>query len=300
MKFTAFIVALAAAAGSAAAVGQTTDTLKKLKSTGEITVGVREAAGALSYFVGDGVYAGYHVEICQRIIANLEKTVGRKLEVKYQTVTGQNRIPLLQNGTIDMECGSTTNNATRQNEVSFLYTTFVEEVRMAVKGSSGITSVAQLSGKTITVPAGTTAVQHVRKHKRATGVQFKEVFGKDMPECFILLDSGRADAWVLDGAILAANIATARNPADFKIVGEVFSVEPIAIMVRKDDAPFKKVGDDTLRGLAKSGELAKLWDKWFLQPIPPKNIRIGYAISANTREAWKNLNTKPMEEYVLK
>jgi len=250
--------------------------------------------------LGDGKYTGYHVEICQRILANLEKAAERKLEVKYQPVTSQNRIPLVQNGTVDIECGSTTNNATRQKDVAFVVTTFVEEVRIAVKANSGITSVAQLSGKTVATTTGTTSVQTLRKNKRATGVEFKEIFGKDHSDSFLLLESGRADAFVMDGSILAGNIATAKKPSDFKIVGEVLSVEPIAIMIRKEDPLLKRLADDTVKGMIKSGEMNKLWTKWFLSPIPPKNTKVGLALSASTKAAWDNPNDKPMEEYAQK
>ena len=276
------------------------DTLAKVKASGSVTMGVRDSSGALSYTLGDGKYTGYHVEICQAILADLEKAVGKKIEIKYQSVTSQNRIPLVQNGTVDIECGSTTNNATRQKDVSFAHTTFVEEVRIAVKANSGITSIAQLNGRSVATTTGTTSVQTLRKNERATGVDFKEVLGKDHSESFLLLESGRADAFVMDGSILAGNIATAKNPADFKIVGEVLSVEPIAIMMRKDDPAFKKLADETIAGLAKSGALAKLYDKWFMQPIPPKNTRVGLAASDGIKAAWSTPNDKPMEDYAKK
>ena len=276
------------------------DTLAKVKASGSVTMGVRDSSGALSYTLGDGKYTGYHVEVCQAILADLEKAVGKKIEIKYQSVTSQNRIPLVQNGTVDIECGSTTNNATRQKDVSFAHTTFVEEVRIAVKANSGITSIAQLNGKNVATTTGTTSVQTLRKNERATGVDFKEVFGKDHSESFLLLESGRADAFVMDGSILAGNIALAKNPADFKIVGEVLSVEPIAIMMRKDDPAFKKLADETIAGLAKSGALAKLYDKWFMQPIPPKNTRVGLAASDGIKAAWATPNDKPMEDYAKK
>ena len=297
LKLAALTIALLASSG---AFAQASDTVAKVKASGVITMGVRDSSGALSYTLGDGKYAGFHVEICQRVIANLEKAVGRKLEIKYLPVTSQNRIPLVQNGTVDIECGSTTNNATRQKDVSFLPTTFVEEVRIAVKANSGITSIAQLNGKNVATTTGTTSVQTLRKNERAQGIDFKEVFGKDHSDSFLLLESGRADAFVMDGSILAGNIATAKNPADFKIVGEVLSVEPIAIMVRKDDAALKKIGEDTIKGLIKTGEINKLWDKWFMQPIPPKNSRVGLAVSESTKAAWANPNDKPMEDYAKK
>jgi glutamate/aspartate transport system substrate-binding protein len=279
---------------------QASDTVAKVKASGTVTMGVRDSSGALSYTLGDGKYAGFHVEVCHRILDNLEKAAGKKLDIKYLPVTSQNRIPLVQNGTVDIECGSTTNNATRQKDVAFALTTYVEEVRIAVKANSGITSINQLNGKNVVTTTGTTSVQHLRKHERANGVDFKEVFGKDHAESFLLLEAGRADAFVMDGQILAGNIALAKNPADFKIVGEVLSVEPIAIMLRKDDPAFKKLADDTIRDLAKSGELAKIYDKWFVQPIPPKNTRVGLPASDTTKAAWATPNDKPMEEYAKK
>jgi glutamate/aspartate transport system substrate-binding protein len=263
-------------------------------------MGVRDSSGALSYTLGDGKYAGFHVELCQRIIGNVEKAVGRKVDVKYQSVTSQNRIPLVQNGTVDIECGSTTNNAARQKDVSFAVTTYVEEVRIAVKANSGITSIAQLKDRNVATTTGTTSVQLLRRHERANGVDFKEIFGKDHADSFLLLESGRADAFVMDGQILAGNIAASKSPADFRIVGEVLSVEPIAIMIRKDDPAFKKLADDTLRDLMKSGEIAKLYDKWFVQPIPPKNTRVGLPVSEATKAVWASPNDKPVEDYAKK
>ncbi|MDI9329734.1 MAG: amino acid ABC transporter substrate-binding protein [Alphaproteobacteria bacterium] len=294
------LLSLACAALLATPFVASANTLEKVKASGTITMGVRDSSGALSYTLGDGKYAGYHVEICQRIIEQAEKAVGRKLQTNYVSVTSQNRIPLTQNGTVDIECGSTTNNAARQRDVSFAVTTYVEEVRIAVKANSGITSINQLNGKNVATTTGTTSVQHLRRHERGAGVDFKEVYGKDHAESFLLLESGRADAFVMDGQILAGNIASAKNPGDFRIVGEVLSVEPIAIMMRKDDPAFKKVADDTIRGLAQSGELAKIYDKWFVQPIPPKNTRVGLPASDITKAAWAGLNDKPMEDYVKK
>ncbi|MFG6489846.1 amino acid ABC transporter substrate-binding protein [Roseateles sp. BYS78W] len=276
------------------------DTLKKIKDSGTITMGVRESSG-LSYTIGDGKYVGYHIDVCEQVVRDLRRQLGLSgLTVKYQPVTSANRIPLTVNGTVDLECGSTTNNLARQKDVAFAVTTYVEEVRIAVKAKSGITSINQLNGKTVATTTGTTSVQTLRKHERATGVDFKEVYGKDHADSFLLLDSGRADAFVMDGSILAKNIATSKNPADFKIVGEVLSVEPIAIMMRKDDPAFKKAVDDSIKAMMKSGELAKIYDKWFMQPIPPTNTKIGLPLSAATKEAWANPNDKPMEDYAKK
>ena len=297
LKFAALSIALLVSGG---AFAQANDTIAKAKASGVVTMGVRDSSGALSYTLGDGKYAGYHVEICQRILANLEKAAGRTLEIKYLPVTSQNRIPLVQNGTVDIECGSTTNNATRQKDVAFALTTYVEEVRIAVKANSGITSLAQLTGKNVATTTGTTSVQLLRKHERAASVDFKEVFGKDHSDSFLLLESGRADAFVMDGQILAGNIATSKNPADYKIVGEVISVEPIAIMMRKDDPAFKKMADDTIREMIKSGDMAKTYDKWFVLPIAPKNTRVGLPATEATKQVWATPNDKPVEEYAKK
>jgi glutamate/aspartate transport system substrate-binding protein len=277
------------------------DTLAKIKSSESVTMGVRESSGALSYALGDGRFAGFHVEVCERALSDIQRQLGlSKMSIKYVPVTSQNRIPLTQNGTIDIECGSTTNNATRQKDVAFAVTTYVEEVRIATKANSGITSINQLNGRKVATTTGTTSVQHLRKHERASGVNFEEIFGKDHADSFLLLESGRADAFVMDGSILAGNIANAKNPADFRIVGEVLSVEPIAIMMRKDDPAFKKAVDDSIRRMMKDGTLAKLWTKWFESPIPPRNVKVGLALSESTKAAWANPNERPMEDYARK
>jgi glutamate/aspartate transport system substrate-binding protein len=264
-------------------------------------MGVRESSGALSYTLGDGKYVGYHVDVCENVLRSIRKQLGlSSLTVRYQLVTSQNRIPLVQNGTVDLECGSTTNNVARQKDVAFAVTTFVEEVRIAVKANSGIRSINQLNGKSVATTTGTTSVQLLRRHERASGVDFKEVFGKDHADSFLLLESGRADAFVMDGQILAGSIAKAKNPADFKIVGEVLAVEPIAIVLRKDDPAFKKAVDDSLVAMMKSGELAKLWDKWFMLPIPPSNTKVGLPVNAATKAAWAQPNDKPAEDYLKK
>ena len=297
--FSAALIVAAIAATPAFA--QDAGTLKKIKDSGSVTMGVRESSGGLSFTLGDGKFAGFHVELCERVLADIRKQLGMsQLNIKYQPVTSQNRIPLMQNGTIDIECGSTTNNTARQKDVAFAVTTFVEEVRIATKANSGITSISQLNGRNVATTTGTTSVQLLRKHERATGVDFKEVFGKDHADSFLLLESGRADAFVMDAQILAGLIAKSKTPGDYKIVGEVLNVEPINIMMRKDDPALKKAVDDSLIKLMKSGEIAKIYDKWFMQPIPPANVRIGLPASDATRAAWANPNDKPAEDYAKK
>ena len=286
------------AAGSAFA--QAGDTLAKIKSSGSVTLGVRESSG-LSYTLGNGKYVGFHTEMAEHIISDIRKQLGlAALETKYQPVTSQNRIPLVTNGTVDLECGSTTNNATRQKDVAFAVTTYVEEVRMVVKANSGIASIKDLNGKSVATTTGTTSVQTLRKNERAGGIDFKEVYGKDHADSFLMLETGRADAFIMDGSILAANISKSKNPADFKIVGEVLSVEPIACMLRKDDPAFKKAVDDSIKRQIADGSLAKLYDKWFMQPIPPANVKVGLPLSEATKEAWAHPNDKPMDAYEIK
>lgn len=295
------LLVAAALAAAFAAPAFANDTLAKIKSSGTVTMGVRESSGVLSYTLGDGKYTGYHVEICQRVLADIQKSLGLpKLEIKYQPVTSQNRIPLVQNGTVDIECGSTTNNTARQRDVAFAVTTFIEEVRMAVKANSGIQSIKDLNGRTVATTTGTTSVQTLRKHERAAGLDFKEVFGKDHADSFLLLESGRADAFVMDGSLLAGLIARSKNPADFKIVGEVLSVEPIAIMMRKDDPAFKKAVDDSIIAMMKSGELAKIYDKWFMQPTPPNGVVMNMPMSEALKAAIANPNDRPAEAYAVK
>ena len=293
------LAVMALAAGGAFA--QANDTLAKIKSSGAVTMGVRDSSGALAYTIGDGKYVGFHTEMSERILADIQKQLGLpKLDIKRQLVTSQNRVPLVQNGTVDLECGSTTNNATRQKDVAFAVTTYVEEVRIAVKANSGINSIKDLNGKNVVTTTGTTSVQTLRKNERAQGIDFKEVMGKDHADSFLLLESGRADAFVMDGQILAGNIAKSKAPADFKIVGDALSVEPIACMLRKDDPAFLKAVDDSIKRQIADGSLAKLYDKWFMQPIPPTNTKVGLPLSEATKAAWASPNNKPMEDYVKK
>jgi len=296
MKKTLLALALTAMSMGAA---HAEDTLTKIKASGTISLGVRDSS-ALSYTLGNDKYVGFHTEMAERIIADLGKATGKKLEIKFTLVTSQNRIPLVQNGTVDLECGSTTNNAARQKDVDFAYTTYVEVVRIAVHANSGIKSIKDLNGRSVATTTGTTSVQTLRKNERAQGIDFKEVYGKDHADSFLLLESGRADAFVMDGSILAKNIASSKNPAEFKIVGEELSVEPIACMVRKDDAAFLKAVDDSIVRQIKDGSLAKLYDKWFMQPIPPTNRSLNLPMSEATKAAWANPNNKPMEDYAKK
>ena len=295
MKKQLLAIAIAAiAAGGAQA--QATDTLAKVKASGKIVMGVRESSAPLSYTLGDGKFTGYHVELCERIIKDLAPAA----KIEYTPVTSANRIPLVQNGTVDIECGSTTNNAARQKDVAFGLTTYVTEVRTAVKANSGIKSINQLNGRSVSTTTGTTSVALLRKHERATGVDFKEVYGKDHADSFLLLESGRADAFVMDDNILAGLIAGSKSPKDYMIVGETLNVEPIAIMMRKDDPAMKKAVDAEISKMMKSGDLDKLYAKWFMTPIPPKNTSVNLPMGEVMKGLVKAPADKPAEDYNAK
>jgi len=274
--------------------------LNKVKESRQITMGVRDSSGALSYTLGDGRYVGYHLDVCRRIVENLEKVIGHRIDIKYQSVTSQNRIPLLENGQIDMECGSTTNNTARQSIVSFLTTVYVEEVRIAVKASSNIYKVSDLKGRNIAVTTGTNSIQLLREHPNFNGSAVNLLFGKDHRDSFLLLETGRADAFVMDSQILAGNIANSVDPSGYRLLPDVLNVEPIGIMIRKSDISFKKFADDTIRQLVRSGEMLSMYEKWFQQPLPPKNIRLFLPPNRSTLAAWESLNDLPVERFSYK
>jgi len=298
MKKHVMVLALAAL-GCAGAFAQANDTLAKIKASGSISLGVRDSS-ALSFTLGNGKYVGFHTEMAERIIDDLSKQLGKKINIVYTPVTSQNRIPLVQNGTVDLECGSTTNNLARQKDVDFAYNTYMEVVRIAVKASSGIKDLKDLNGKTVATTTGTTSVQILRKNERAQGIDFKEIMGKDHADSFLLLESGRADAFVMDASILAANISKAKNPKDFAIVGPELSVEPIACMARKGDAEFLKAVNASIARQVQDGSLAKLYDRWMMQPVPPNNVSLNLPLSDATKAAWANLNNRPAEDFVKK
>lgn len=291
------LIASAAFCMASVSVAQTVDTLAKIKSSGVITMGVRETAGVLSYSPAAGQYTGYQIDICKKIINNIETAIEKKVDVHHQLVTAQNQIPLVSNGTVDIVCGVTTNNLTRQESVAFVNTTFLESIRMLVKANSGIESISDLNGKTVVTTVGATTVQLLRKNQRAGNIQFKELYGKDHADCFLMLDTGRADAFILDSSILTGLRARSRNPENFKVVGESLSTEPIAIMIAKGDAAFKKIADDTVVQISRSGELNQLYAKWFMQPTPPANVTMNMPMSEEMKSLIANPNDKPVEEY---
>ena len=280
------------------AFAQDAGTLKKVRETGVVTLGIRESSYPLSYLDEKQQPVGYHIDICNRIVDAVKARLKLPaLKVQHQPVTSQNRIPLVANGTVDLECGSTTNNEARQKQVAFAPTTFVTHVRMAVKKASGIQSLGQLHGKPVATTTGTTSVQLMRAHEKGKGIDFKEVYGRDHADAFLMLETDRAVAFVMDDNLLAGLIASSKAPNDYAIVGEVLSVEPIAIMLRRDDPDFKKLVDDAVKGLMKGGEIDKLYARWFMAPIPPKNVNMNFPMSAALKALIKSPSDAPAESF---
>lgn len=269
------------------------DTLQKIKDTGTITIGHRESSIPFSYLDGNQKPVGYSMELCNKIVDAVKKELKMPaLVTKLTPVTSQTRIPLMTNGTIDLECGSTTNSLERQKQVAFGVTTFVSSVRMVVKADSGIKTLDDLNGKAVATTTGTTSDRYIKQNEKGHNIDVKNVYGKDHAESFLMVETGRASAFVMDEVLLAGFVANAKNPKDFAIVGPALSTEPYGIMLRKDDPQFKALVDKTLSGLMKSGEINKIYAKWFTSAIPPKNVNLNLPMNAQLQEAIKNPNDK--------
>ena len=232
-------------------------------------------------------------ELCMRVVDAVKAELKMpNLKVNMQPITSSNRIPLLQNGTIDIECGSTTNSVQRQQQVAFGPTYFVINVTAAVKKNSGINTLADLNGKSISTTSGTTSVPLLKGYEKTKNVDVKEIYGKDHAESFLLMADDRVAAFVMDDILLAGQIANAKNPADFKIIPESLRQEPYAPMLRKDDPQFKALVERTMGGMMKSGEMERLYGKWFTSPIPPKGINLNFPAGPAIKEAFQNPNDK--------
>jgi ABC-type amino acid transport substrate-binding protein len=291
MKISVLMAAVALAAAATGA--QAADTLAKIAASGKITLAYRESSVPFSYLDG-GKPIGFSVELSNAVVEAVKKKLNKpNLEVAMMAVTSQNRIPLLSNGTIDLECGSTTNNSARAKDVSFAVNHFYTGTRLLVKKSSNIKDYADLAKKTVTSTTGTTNALVMRKYNAEKNLDMDIVLAKDHADAFLLVESGRAVAFAMDDILLYGLMANAKNPAEFEVVGEALQVEPYACMLAKDDAAFKKLVDDTFIGLMKSGEFEKLYNKWFLQPIPPKNVPLNLPMSPQLRENIKSPSDKP-------
>src|SRR6476619_825915 len=244
-------------------------TLDKIKKTGAITIGHRDASIPFSYYNDQQQPVGYAMDICAAIVDAVKKQVPN-LKVNYQLVTSANRIPLMANGTIDLECGSTTNNNERQQQVSFTNTHFIPANRWASKKSSNLKTLNDLKGKTVVSTAGTSNLKLLTQINADKNLGMNIISANGHPEAFQMVETGRAVAFVMDDILLYSLAAQSRNPAEFEISQEFLSLEPYGAMLRKDDAAFQKVADDATAELYKSGKINAVYDKWFLKPIPPK------------------------------
>jgi glutamate/aspartate transport system substrate-binding protein len=270
------VLALAATGAQA----QSSGTLKKIKDSGKIVIGVRDASIPFSYTPDGKTYVGYSVELCDKIATATQRKLGlTEMQRVYQPVTSATRIPLMANGTIDLECGSTTNNLDRQKQVSFAPTTFVTANRLLAKKSSNVATLEDMKGKTLVSTNGTTNLRQVNELNTQRNLGMTIMTGKDHGESFLMVETGRAVAFAMDDILLASLAANSKSPADYSITTEALSVEPYGIMLRKDDAEFQAVADQAIGNVFSSGEIKRIYDKWFMQPIPPKNITLNIPMS---------------------
>ena len=291
-RITSLLVALiAGTAFTGVAIAQDGGTLKKIRDTGVIKIGHRDASIPFSYLDDKQQPIGYGVDICLKIAdaikANLKLP---NLKIEFVPVTSQTRIPILTGGNIDVECGSTTNSIERQKQVAFAPTYFMTGTKIVVKKSSGIKSYDDLKGKTVVFTQGTTNERAMTASNDAKNLGINFVPSKDHAESFLAVETGRAVAFPMDDILLYSLVASAKTPSDYVVIGEFLSDDPYAIMMRKDDAEFKKLVDATVSNLYKSGEINKIYSKWFQSNIPPKGINLNFSMSDGLKEAIKNPN----------
>lgn len=295
MKFSNFARSAIVISGLAAlSMTAHAQTLKKVADSGKMTVSYREASVPFSYLIGSTKAVGFSVDLTEAILDDVRKKVKKpNLEVAYMPVTSQNRIPLLVNGTYDLECGSTTNNSTRGKDVQFAINHFYTGTRLLTKKSSGINNYADLVKKTVASTTGTTNAQVIRKYSADKNLDMQLILGKDHDDSLLLVESDRAVAFAMDDILLFGLMANSKNPALLHVVGDALQVEPYACMMRKDDPEFKALVDGTITRLMKSGEFAKMYAKWFESPTVPKGINLSLPMSQPLKENLKALSDKP-------
>ncbi|ADM97514.1 glutamate/aspartate ABC transporter substrate-binding protein [Dickeya dadantii] len=282
-------------AASAPKEDKSVPTLKKVKDSGVIVIGHRESSVPFSYYDNQQKVVGYSQAYSDKIVEAVKKAVGApNLQVKLLPITSQNRIPLLQNGTFDLECGSTTNNLERQQQAAFSNTIFVIGTRLLTKKDSGIKDFTDLNGKAVVVTSGTTSEVLLNKMNEEKKMNLRIISAKDHGDSFRTLESGRAVAFMMDDALLAGERAKAKNPDEWVIVGTPQSHEAYGCMLRKNDPEFKKLVDDTIAQVQTSGEAVKWYERWFTQPIPPKDLNLNYVLSDDMKALFKAPNDKAL------
>lgn len=286
-----FVLACSLTMACSASAQALTGTLKKIKDTGSITLGVRESSIPMAYLDDNQHPVGYAVDICKKIVDAIKVQLALPdLKVVYQPANSSNRIALVTNGTMDLECASTSNLVDRQKLVAFSITHFVSNIRAMVRADSPYTSLTSLNGKPIALITGMTSIPMLQKFATDNKVSFDRAYGKDVAEAFLLFQSRRAEAFVFDDVLLASMAANTGDAKAFRILDDTLRSEPNALMFRKDDPAFKKIVDETIVGLIESGEIEKIYTKWFLQPIPPKNINLSFPMSKELRKAFEQPN----------
>jgi len=274
--------------------GVMANTLEKAKTTGKFTLAYRESSIPFSYLGEDGKPLGFGWEMCKLIAEEVKKQTGRKdLVVESQAVTSQNRIPLIQNGTVDVECGSTTNNSERGKQVTFAINYFYTGTRFLVKADSGIKSINDLKGKKVVSTTGTTNYQILRNLNDEKKYGFELLGAKDHADALLMVESGMAHAFGMDDILLYGLKASSKESAKLAVVGESIQVEPYAIMFRKDDPQFQALVNKVITNSMKSGEFEKAYKKWFQTNIPPKNVNLNAPMSKELKDNLKNLSDKP-------
>lgn len=295
MRTSKLSLALALLAFAAAPVlAQDSGTLKKIKDSGTITIGYRDASIPFSYLNDQQQPIGYAMDICGKIVDAVKTKLNMpNLKVALNPVTSSTRIPLMANGTIDLECGSTTNNAERKKQVDFGMTYFVIKYRYVAKKSANMNAIADLKGQTVVSTAGTTDIKALNELNSAKNMGMNILSANDHPAAFLMVETGRAKAFLMDDILLAGLVANSKSPSEFHISSESLGVEPYSLMLRRDDPEFKKVVDDTMTKLFKSGEIEKIYNKWFMNPIPPKNINLNVPISDSLKKVFANPTDSP-------
>ena len=278
------------------AFAQESATLAKIKSSGTIALGHRESSIPFSYYDDKQQVVGYSQELMLKVVDAVKAELKLPaLALKLTPVTSQNRIPLIQNGTVDIECGSTTNNTERARQVAFSNTIFIIGTRLMTKKESGIKDFPDLAGKNVVTTAGTTSERLIRKMNEEKKLGMNIISAKDHGESFLTLETGRAVAFMMDDALLYGELAKAKRPADWAVVGTPQSFEAYGCMMRKDDPAFKKLVDAALAKAMTSGEAEAIYKKWFTQPIPPKGLNLNFPPSDAMLKLYKAPNDKPFE-----
>lgn len=299
VRLTGAMLGVAMAIGTASGAAQaqsTSETLQKIETSGVISIGHRESSIPFSYYDNNHNVIGYSQDLCNKVVDAVKAKLKKPdLQVRFIPVTSQNRIALVQNGTVDIECGVTTNLKARQAQVNFSDTFFVAGTRLLVNKNSGVKDFPDLAGKAVVTNAGTTSERILNKMNNDKKMNMSVIAGKDYGESFIMLQGGRVQGFMMDDVLLAGARTMGRNPDDWVVTGTPQSFEAYGFMMKHGDTVFKKLVDDTLSGVMKSGEINAMYKKWFESPVPPKNINFNFPMSEQLKQLYANPNDQAFE-----